>query len=303
MGGKGKEMSMEYSVAYDHEPDTGVPDAAYSGLSGNMLVTFPNQEMYRASTAAEGPPLPINQYVEEADLFTVAAPITDHEQEQFERWAGKLVTVYGATVRPERQFYPDDRPGSWIPDLDPEQYAHERLEEAQASLADVVRAIGADRAHRRTRGKGAIIAVIDTGIHGSRAVEFPDGRRHSGMSFSPSPVMQDPWDDDEGHGTMCAAIAAASPSQDLPLGGIAPEAGLISCRTSFREAETMGIFSRLSAMAREGRRIVASCSFGFRTGTPPIDPGEVGFERELTKAIDNGVVVCFSAGNYHQWLW
>ena len=74
------------------------------------------------------------------------------------------------------------------------------------SLSDVIMQIRADEAWAQSRGAGVIIAVVDTGIDGSRP-EFPIDKR---FEVSWAAEGENAWTDWQGHGTMCAAIAAGS---------------------------------------------------------------------------------------------
>jgi serine protease AprX len=100
---------------------------------------------------------------------------------------------------------------------------------------------------------------------------------------------------------MCMTIAGASRERGSRYLGVAPGAGLMSCRTGFFDSELAAIYDELAARARTGERIVASNSFGLRRGTPPPPPGAgAEFPDALNEAIAAGVLVVFSAGNNHQ---
>lgn len=164
----------------------------------------------------------------------------------------------------------------------------------EASLSDVLSLIGADRVHQRAIGRGVSIAIVDTGVDGSHG-EFPSARRKGGWA----PTGEDPWTDWNGHGTMCMTIAAASKSAQRDFVGVAPGAGLYACRTHFFDSELSAIYDFLTVRAKSGEKIVASNSFGVRTGTPPSPDPHSDFLPALDDAIAAGVFVSFSAGNYH----
>jgi serine protease AprX len=84
--------------------------------------------------------------------------------------------------------------------------------------------------------------------------------------------------------------------------GTAPNAGLISCRSSFYDSELVTIYDFLSdyATAHPEERVVATNSFGRRTGSAPKPPPDNDLSDALTVAIAAGVTICFSAGNYHE---
>ncbi|KMO36538.1 hypothetical protein VQ02_15280 [Methylobacterium variabile] len=164
---------------------------------------------------------------------------------------------------------------------------------AGPSLDDVLEAIGARNAWTQTRGAGVALAVVDTGIDGTRA-EFAAARR---VGCWPADAGE-AWVDPVGHGTMAACIAAASRKAGGAFDGVAPEAGLIACRTEFFDTELMDIYDYLADLAKGGMRIVASNSFGVEAGTPPDLVGQ-DFPYALADAVEAGVVAVFSAGNNH----
>lgn len=162
-----------------------------------------------------------------------------------------------------------------------------------ADMDTVLDRINARDAWRRARGEGVVIAVVDTGVHGSRP-EF-EGRRRKGFASDDG----DPWSDYSGHGTMCAAIACASREAGGLLDGVAPRAELMPCRTTFGEVELSTIYDELNNLRQTGMPVVASNSFGVSGGrAPDPDPDNV-FVEAMEDAVRAGVHVFFSAGNYH----
>ncbi|MBX7535183.1 S8 family peptidase [Qipengyuania sp. GH1] len=167
---------------------------------------------------------------------------------------------------------------------------------ADPSLDDVIDLIGARKAWDQSRGGDVVIAIIDTGIAGSR-LEFPTSKRHP---RSWAAEGEDPWTDYLGHGSMCAAIAAGTTAEGGVFDGVAPDAKIFSGRTHFYDTELAAIYDRLAELARAGERVIASNSFGLKTGSPPPPPMNSDFIPALDDAIAAGVTVCFSAGNYHE---
>lgn len=164
------------------------------------------------------------------------------------------------------------------------------------SLDEVLAKIRAGEGWQHSRGEGVTLAVVDTGIDGSRP-EFAPGRRHSQAWALPG---TEAWADANGHGTMCAAIAAGSRADGGAFDGVAPGATIMACRTpKFYETELADIYDDLADLAESGEIVVASNSFGIRTGEPPPLPEDNEFVKALTRAIRAGVYVFFSAGNYH----
>ena len=163
------------------------------------------------------------------------------------------------------------------------------------TLNDVLRLIQAEEAWESATGKGVTIAVVDTGIEGTRP-EFPEHKRAGHWE----PLTEAPWTDWLGHGTMCAAIAAGTKSDGGAFNGVAPNASLIACKTRFFDSELAAIYDYLTDLTQTlGLNLIATNSFGEGTGTPPQAPENSDFIPALEDAINAGVKVFFSAGNYH----
>ncbi len=165
----------------------------------------------------------------------------------------------------------------------------------KSGLEDVIRAIKADKAWSLATGEGIIIAVVDTGIAGTRP-EFPMAKRAGGWAA----IGDNAWTDWEGHGSMCAAISAGTDSHGGVTRGVAPDALLMSCKTHFYDSELTTIYDTLADLAREGKVVVSTNSYGLKTGTPPPLPASTTVNDALNDAIAAGVHVYFSAGNNHE---
>ena len=163
------------------------------------------------------------------------------------------------------------------------------------SLDDVITMIRADEAWQTTRGQDVVVAIVDTGVDGRRP-EFPAWKRRGSWQ----PLGDTPWTDWNGHGTMCAAVATGTRANGGAFDGVAPDAGLIACRTRFFESELADAYDYLTSLAtRQGWKIIVSNSFGHKTGTPPV-PSPAGlFVQALDDALAAGIIAVFSAGNYH----
>ncbi len=254
---------------------------------------FPTNEELAAATATEAPG--VHDKVVNEKRRSLAVELDDP--------AGRFETLGAATERASPLSLYADRFGATVVedyryelDSASELMAEASQEAAEGSLDDVIALIGADRAHAQARGAGVTLCIVDTGVDGTHP-EFPPPRRAGGWA----PINEDPWTDWQGHGTMCMAIAGASRGPDARCIGVAPEATLVSCRTSFYDSEVTAIYDMLTARARAGEKIVASNSFGRRTGTQPPEPGPGSdFDEALDEAIEAGVIVAFSAGNNHE---
>lgn len=171
------------------------------------------------------------------------------------------------------------------------------------SLTDVLVHVRAPGAWETTRGSGVTIAVVDTGICGERA-EFPAWKR-SPIDL-PTAFHGDHWKDSRGHGSMCAAIAAATRSDGGRFDGIAPEATLISARTRLLDSaipDICDIYECLIDLKRRGEipgPLVISNSYGLHRREPATHgPGEDPLTRVVRAAVDEGIPVVFGAGNHH----
>jgi len=114
-----------------------------------------------------------------------------------------------------------------------------------------------------TKGKGAMIAIIDDGIESSHPAF--QTQEHKAISRDFLGAENDPADHqyaDEKHGTACASIAVSS---DKLAPGVAPESRLLVARTkglgSVLEAEA------ISWAANKGADVI-SCSWGPADGDP-----------------------------------
>jgi serine protease AprX len=164
---------------------------------------------------------------------------------------------------------------------------------------DVLKHINAIAAWDISRGKDVTIAVIDTGVE--KRLEFPAWKR-SPVDL-PSFFLSQHWEDGNGHGTMCAAIACATNDDGGRYNGVAPDATLISGRSTLRADDLYQIYEQLILWYRSGQirgPLVISNSYGFKTCVSPHSmPEDHPYAELLSFAIDSGIVVVFAAGNNH----
>jgi serine protease AprX len=99
---------------------------------------------------------------------------------------------------------------------------------------------------------------------------------------------------------MCASICAGTKKEGGAFDGVAPDATVLSCKTHFYDSELAAIYDVLTDLARSGEHtVIATNSFGTQSGDPPLAPPDSEFIDALDEAIEAGVKVFFSAGNYH----
>jgi serine protease AprX len=259
-------------------------------------VVFKNRDDFQAARALEIGPIALPVENERRLFFSVASsPESVRAADRgrtpdlvLDEYLESFVKHYDANVVEDYQF--ELEAASTIFCLD----AISSPDEKEPSLWNVLDVIEASAAWEQSRGDDVVIAIVDTGIDGRRP-EFPESKR----AGSWQPLDEQPWTDWNGHGTMCACIAAASDAEEGEFSGVAPGARLMACKTWFYDTELTTIYDTLADRALEGETIVASNSFGLRTGTPPPPPEESDFPDALAGALEAGVHVVFSAGNNH----
>lgn len=254
-------------------------------------VRFKDTAALRAAQAMEAPRSKVRVVNRKRHFLGVRLPLTAHEsvaaQRAFEAELRSYEEVFGGEIVEDFQYSLEAEI------FGPESFRPERPQDS--SLDNVLAMIRAREAWELSKGSGVTIAVIDTGIN-SRRKELPQSKRMGSWQ----PLGEQPWTDYNGHGTMCACIAAGTRKEGGSFDGVAPEAGLISCRTRFFDTELTTIYDYLIGLVQtKGLTLVATNSFGIQTGAPPPEPTHGDFEAALDDAIAAGIHVFFSAGNYH----
>jgi subtilisin family serine protease len=151
--------------------------------------------------------------------------------------------------------------------------------------------IHADQAHSVTRGNGAVVAVIDTGV--DAAHEDLQGRLLQGKDFVDG---DDTPQDGDGHGTHVTGIVAASADNGIGADSVAPGARVLPVRVLGDDG--MGSDTDVAkgidyAIAQKVDVINLSL------GGLPIDALVAGgeFQAAVQRAVDAGIVVVAAAGN------
>ncbi|HYR27133.1 MAG TPA: S8/S53 family peptidase [Thermoanaerobaculia bacterium] len=166
---------------------------------------------------------------------------------------------------------------------------------------DVMEHINAPKAWETSKGKGVTIAIVDSGVDETIA-GFAE---KSPESFCPL-VDTNPWIDTLGHGSMCASIACAG--ETAKYAGVAPEATLLSARSTFAATDLYLIYRHLIDRKRAGAfpgGLVVSNSFGHYTCKAPTFadgspfPEAHPFVDLVRECVKEGIVLVFAAGNAH----
>ena len=254
-------------------------------------IRFRDPDALRAAQAVEAPMSQVQVVNQKRRFLGVRLPPAARDSTSafrvFETQLRNYEEIFGGEIVEDFQYSMEAEI------FNPENFRPERPQDP--SLNDVLTMIRAQEAWKLSRGAGVTIAVVDTGIDGRRP-EFPLSKRMGSWQ----PVGVHPWTDYNGHGTMCACIAAGTRAEGGAFDGVAPDASVIACRTGFFDTELTTIYDYLIGLVQtKGLTIVATNSFGIQTGNPPPGPANSDFDAALDDAIAAGIHVRFSAGNYH----
>jgi serine protease AprX len=180
-------------------------DVPPAGLGRLFKVRFPDADHYNAAQAFETARSRVPVRSAKRNFISIELPpavrgipavenTLDTQLQAFEEY-------FGATVVEDYRY---DLEEGTRGIFDPANFGPETPD--SPSLEDVLALIRAPEAWDDSNGgKGTAIAVVDTGVNGSRP-EFPVGKQLGSWQ----PDGDTPWTDWEGHGTMCACIAAGT---------------------------------------------------------------------------------------------
>ena len=260
------------------------PDAATRLDSARMLNA--NPERYRPFfPTSRRPTSPV----------TAITDLSDEER--------RIAEANGCKVFVDIQFHPvsnalEFRLGSgqyWRSDAN----APANAEWLGKSLTDVLSHIKAPEAWHSSRGAGVTIGIVDSGIAGA-AYEFPANKQ---SLLSQSYAYSAPWVDTVGHGTMCACAAAAKLGEGARFNGVAPDATIMSLRTSFASTDIYQLYEWVIQKKQAGGfdgPVVLSNSYGQYACAAPVEfPSDHPYLEIIREAVADGITVVFAAGNNH----
>jgi subtilisin family serine protease len=150
--------------------------------------------------------------------------------------------------------------------------------------------IGADAAHQVTRGEGAVVAVVDTGVDSSH--EDLAGRLLPPASF----IAGKGPADENGHGTHVTGIVAANADNGVGIDSVAPGARVLPVRVLDENGEgTDSDVAKGIDYAIAQKADVINLSLGGTALDAFLPGGE--FAAAIQRAVDAGIVVVAAAGN------
>jgi len=149
-----------------------------------------------------------------------------------------------------------------------------------------LRQIGMPAAWKQGNGKGAVVAVIDTGV--TKVGDLADTKFVAGYNFVTNNANSA---DDHGHGTHVAGTIAESTNNKLGVAGVAYGASIMPLKVlSAQGSGSMGGISQAIRWAADHGANVINMSLGGGRSMAPM-------AKAIKYAHDKGVVVVAAAGN------
>ncbi len=153
--------------------------------------------------------------------------------------------------------------------------------------------VESDAAHASATGRGAIIAIVDTGVFAGHP-DLQGGRLLQGYDFVENDTT--PQDDMDGHGTHVLGIAGATKDNGVGVSSVAPGARLLPVRVLGNEGSGTidDVVKGVDYAVREGADVI-NLSLG--GSVPAFISSSPEFDRAIDRALDAGRVVIAAAGN------
>ncbi|MBD2846833.1 S8 family peptidase, partial [Paenibacillus sp. IB182496] len=170
-----------------------------------------------------------------------------------------------------------------LPRPEPAPKAAKRASGAEPDIPWNISRVQAPELWGQTRGAGVKLAILDTGI-----ASHPDLRIAGGVNTIDGRSYQD----DNGHGTHVAGIAAALGKRGQ-LAGVAPQVRLYAVKALDRKGEgyVSDIVEGVEWCTRRGMQVI-NMSLGLEPGT-----SSQALREAVRRARQRGIVVAASAGN------
>jgi serine protease len=163
-----------------------------------------------------------------------------------------------------------------------------------------LRHIRADRAWGVSRGEGAVVAVIDTGVdftHPDLEGKVLEGKTF--LSCGDAGCGNGSWDNGHDHGTHVSGIVAAQGDNGEGVAGVAPEAEILPVRVLGADGRGSSLDTAIGMRwAADHGADVINMSLGGQPGVQLVGPvlfPEV--QAAVDYAVSKGVVIVASAGN------
>ena len=149
-----------------------------------------------------------------------------------------------------------------------------------------------DAAHQAATGKGAVIAIVDTGVQASHP-DLQGGRLLGGYDFVDGDTT--PNDDVDGHGTHVLGIAGATAGNGIGVSSVAPGATLLPVRVLGNDGggSVADVVKGIDYAVAQGADVI-NLSLG---GEVPLIGADAAFDAAIDRALDAGRVVVAASGN------
>lgn len=153
--------------------------------------------------------------------------------------------------------------------------------------------VESDAAHATTTGRGAVIAIVDTGVLASHP-DLQGGRLLQGYDFVQNDTT--PQDDRDGHGTHVLGIAGATKDNGIGVSSVAPGASLLPVRVLDDEGSgtIANVVRGIDYAVRENADVI-NLSLG--GSVPAFISSSAQFDAAIDRALDAGRVVIAASGN------
>lgn len=151
--------------------------------------------------------------------------------------------------------------------------------------------VESDAAHATSTGRGALVAVIDTGVKATHP-DLIGGRLLAGYDFVQNDSV--PQDTVDGHGTHVLGIIGATENNAIGVASVAPGARLLPVRVLGEDGSGLvaDVVRGIDYAIAQGAHVI-----NLSLGGDPIFGRSSSFDAAVDRALDAGRVVVAAAGN------